>query len=374
MQAQGRWVQAGLYPNPQIGYMGTEIGNEGQAGQEGGYITQTLVTGGKLGLSQAAAAQEVNRARWEAQAQQWRVLTDVRLQFYEALGAQQTVALAEELRGIAEEGVRISRQLENILQAPHTDVLQSEVELSTVDLLLQTSRQREDAVRRQLAALAGMPELPPAPLVGSLEDESPRYEWSEACGRLFAANPLLLAAQARIGQARAQVQRERVEPIPNVNFQIGSQYDFATDYAVHMAQVQLPLPLYDRNQGNVTAAVADLRRAMDEANRIRLQLQQRLAEVWRRYETAYTQAEIYRTRILPRSRETLDLTTQAYEGGQLDFLRVLTARRTFFENRMEYLKALIELRRAEAELQGFLLTGGLDAPAEGTQGTTVGAE
>jgi cobalt-zinc-cadmium efflux system outer membrane protein len=133
-----------------------------------------------------------------------------------------------------------------------------------------------------------------------------------------------------------------------------------------MAQVQLPIPLYDRNQGNITAAVANLRRAMDEADRVQLQLQQRLAEVWRRYESAQTQAQIYRTQILPRARETLDLTTQAYEGGQIDFLRVLTPRRTFFENQMKYLEALIELRQAEAELQGFLLTGGLDAPAEGT--------
>jgi cobalt-zinc-cadmium efflux system outer membrane protein len=157
------------------------------------------------------------------QAQQLRVLTDVRLQFFEALGAQQTVALAEELRTIAQEGVRISRQLEIALQFPRTDVLQSEVELSTVELLLQTSRQQEQAARRQLAALAGMPELPPGSLVGTLEDDGPPCEWSEACAHLFAANPLVLAAQARIGQARAQVQRERVQPIPDVNFQIGSQ-------------------------------------------------------------------------------------------------------------------------------------------------------
>jgi outer membrane protein, heavy metal efflux system len=58
------------------------------------------------------------------------------------------------------------------------------------------------------------------------------------------------------------------------------------------------------------------------------------------------------------------LTTQAYEGGQLDFLRVLTARRTYFETRLKYLEALIEFRKAAAELDGLLLTGGLEAPGD----------
>src|SRR5690606_8806995 len=272
-----------------------------------------------------------------------------------------------ELRGIAQEGVRLSRQLEEALQAPRTDVLQSEVELSSIEMLLETSRQREYASRRQLAALMGVPELPLAPLAGTLEDDAFVLEWSTACERLWAANPLLQAAQARIAQARAQVQRELVEPIPDINVQVGTQYDFATDDTIHSAQVQLPLPLYDRNQGNVTAARADLQRAVDEAERIRLSLERRLSEVWQRYENAHTQAQTYRTSMLPRSQETLRLTTEAYEAGQLDFLRVLTARRTYFENRLRYIEALTELRKASAELEGFLLTGGLDAPAESSK-------
>lgn len=366
-QAQGEWVQAGLYPNPEIGYSASEVGNDGQAGQQGAFLAQTFVRGGKLAWNRAIAAREIDRARWEMQTQQLRVLTDVRIQFYETLGAQKTVEVTEELRGIAQEGVRLSRQLEEALQAPRTDVLQSEVELSSIEMLLETSRQREYASRRQLAALMGVPELPLAPLAGTLEDDAFVLEWSTACERLWAANPLLQAAQARIAQARAQVQRELVEPIPDINVQVGTQYDFATDDTIHSAQVQLPLPLYDRNQGNVTAARADLQRAVDEAERIRLSLERRLSEVWQRYENAHTQAQTYRTSILPRSQETLRLTTEAYEAGQLDFLRVLTARRTYFENRLRYIEALTELRKASAELEGFLLTGGLDAPAESSK-------
>ena len=48
--AHGRQVQAGLYPNPVVGYHATEIGNLGTAGQQGGFIRQRFITAGKLGL------------------------------------------------------------------------------------------------------------------------------------------------------------------------------------------------------------------------------------------------------------------------------------------------------------------------------------
>jgi outer membrane protein, heavy metal efflux system len=363
-EARGRWVQAGLYPNPQIGYAGNEINAEGEAGQQGGFVSQTVVRGGKLMWRRAVAAGDVEQAGWRMEAQQLRVLTDVRIRFYEALGAQQTVLLASELRSVAQQGVEIAQQLEQALEAPRTDVLQSEVELAGITLLLETARQRELAARRRLAAVIGVAELPCGPLAGSLDDELLALEWLTACDRLLAGNPLLQVAQARIAQARARVEREQVEPIPDVNFQVGSQYDFASDDTLYSAQVQLPIPLYDRNQGNIAAAAAELRQAVDEADRIARSLQQRLAAVWQRYAAAQAQAEIYRTHILPRSQETLDLTTQAYEGGQLDFLRVLTARRTYFETRLKYLEALIEFRKAAAELDGLLLTGGLEAPGD----------
>ncbi len=56
--AHGNWVQVGLKPNPQIGYQGTEIGDEGRAGQQGAFFSQELVTAGKLDLNRAVAARE----------------------------------------------------------------------------------------------------------------------------------------------------------------------------------------------------------------------------------------------------------------------------------------------------------------------------
>ena len=46
--ARGRQVQSGLAPNPTVGYVATDIGEDNSAGEQGGYISKQFVTGGKL--------------------------------------------------------------------------------------------------------------------------------------------------------------------------------------------------------------------------------------------------------------------------------------------------------------------------------------
>ena len=86
--AHGQYVQAGLYPNPVVGYQASEIGDEGRAGQQGGFIGQEVVTAGKLRLNRDIASQEIRQAEYAWEAQRFRVLSDVRRAFYDVLVAQ----------------------------------------------------------------------------------------------------------------------------------------------------------------------------------------------------------------------------------------------------------------------------------------------
>ncbi|HBL46164.1 MAG TPA: TolC family protein, partial [Planctomycetaceae bacterium] len=64
----------------------------------------------------------------------------------------------------------------------------------------------------------------------------------------------------------------------------------------------------------------------------------------------------------------LDLTTQGYESQQFDFLRVLTARRTYFETNINYVNSLINLRQSEVRVNGMVLSGGLNSVQDISQG------
>ena len=363
-QAQGNWLQVGLYPNPTVGYTAGEIGQADEAGQQGAFVAQNIVTADKLDLNRAVTSWDVERARWQVQAQELRVLNLIRLGYYEVLTAQRRIAVLEQLEQIAQQGVDIAQQLVQGQQAPRTDVLQAQIDLSTIQLLLRNARHQERAARRQLASAAGIPELPPVPIAGTLEGGVPVINYEKDWQRFQTTNPILQIARTQVERARAQLRREQVQPVPDVQLQGSVQQDFASDFTIYGVQAGIMLPIHNRNQGNITAAVAELRRATEEVERIELVLRQQLAEAHRRYEIAHTQVQLYRESILPRAEETLRLATEGYRAGEIDFLRVLTARRTYFENYVNYVVAQGALRQALVEIEGLLLTGGLDDPSE----------
>src|SRR5215207_9782114 len=78
----GKWVQVGLRPNPTIGYAGNEIGDEGRAGQQGGFVQQEFVTAGKLGLNRSIVLHEQHAAEQRLERTQLQVITTVRKYYF----------------------------------------------------------------------------------------------------------------------------------------------------------------------------------------------------------------------------------------------------------------------------------------------------
>src|SRR5260370_32868589 len=110
--SRGKALQAGLYPNPTIGYVGEQIGIAGTAGElQGAFVQQTIVTAGKLRLSRAKYNQEAYEAEIRALGQQFRVLNGIRVRFYELLALRRTIDLSRGLLDNAEESLRTSKQM-----------------------------------------------------------------------------------------------------------------------------------------------------------------------------------------------------------------------------------------------------------------------
>ncbi len=364
-KAGGQFDQAGLYPNPVVGYQASEVGNEGRAGQQGVFISQEFVRGGKLGLSQEVANQDIQRLQWQYSAQSQRVRNEVRLRFYELLGAQAEQDIAQQLEDVARKGVEIAQKLVKDAQtASKADVLQAEIDFNQVRIAKQNADRRVVAAKRRLALVTGNPQLSlqtlDGQLAGEFEERGFESEWPK-----LTSSPQLQAAAWRISRAQALIRREQVQPIPNVEVQLGTQYDAASRYQISNIQVGVPLPVFNRNQGNIRSAMAEMRAAQEEQRRLELTLQDQLAEAVKRYETSRFQVERFDQDIIPKAAENLRITNEGYERfGQFDFLRVLIARRSYFETNLAYIRSLTELRQAEVALDGLLLTGGLEAAAE----------
>ena len=124
-------------------------------------------------------------------------------------------------------------------------------------------------------------------------------------------------------------------------------------------QVGVPLPINNKNQGNISAAQAEICRAQMEALRIKNAIEERLAVVSKEYDTATAAINLYSNNILPSAQESLDIANEAYQAGEVGFVQILLARKTFFDTNLKYVDAQSQLAAAQSKIDGFLLTGAL---------------
>ncbi len=360
---RGRWVQAGLPPNPTVGYVGTELGQDARGGQNGGFAGQEFITGGKLRLDRVTVAREIQRANQQLAATQLRVSTDVRKAAYAVLVAQRRVELAETLTQLSGQAVQASRDLQEAQEIPRAGLLQSELEQQNAAIISQTARNAYSSAWRQLTAIIGS-DLPPQPIAGDVSQLPAMLDWDEQLARVTTTSPEIGAAVADIMRAQSALRRAGVEPIPNITTQFSVQYDESTNYTIGGVQAGIPLPLWNRNQGGIRQARAEVGEARRNAERVELDLKRRLAEAFQIYATARTQAETYATSILPKAQETFELVQRGYRLGEIGYLDLLTAQRTYSQTNLAYLDALAALWSSYSEIDGLLLSGSLVAPPQ----------
>ncbi len=361
--ARGKWVQVGLPPNTVLGYAGQQLGSHGLAEQQGVYVQQELVRGGKLRLNRAVVAREVEQAEQHLAAQQQRVLTDVRLGFYDVLIAQRRIEVTRQLSEIANQGVTTAEALFEAQEVSQVDVMRARIELQTASLLHQNAQNIYTAAWSRLNAVMGGSHLGPTPLIGELEAVVEDLDPDQAIQRLLAESPEMAIVLTEVERARWVIDRAYAEPVPNVDVQAVVQRDNGTGGNNGNLQVSIPIPWLDRNQGGIREAEASLVAAERAVGRLELDLQRRLATVFQQYATARNQFHAYSKQdgILSHSKTALDFVRGGYQAGESSYLDLLTAQRTYSQTNLAYIEALGELWAATVEIEGLLLKNSLTA-------------
>jgi cobalt-zinc-cadmium efflux system outer membrane protein len=362
---QGAAYQAGLPFNPVIGYTGEQIGVKGTAGEtQGAFVTQEIVTGGKLRLSRAKYAQRAQIAATNARAQQQRVLNDVQTQFYRTLAAQRVVEIHRKLVANGEDNVQTHREMLNLGQTTASAVLQAEVQLRRDQLNLKDAENDLQQSWRTLTAMVGCPQLTPTRLEDSLSAMQEPLGYELALGQLLNGSPELMAARQKIQHDQIQLERERVQPIPNILTGVTVGRNFEAGGTTAGVNIGLPIPIFDRNQGTIQQAQADLTRAHAESRRLELELQTRLAAEYRTYISAWQRVEEYQATMLPKSKEASELLQKSYQDRRAPWADVLASQRLQMTLEAEYVESLKTYHQTDIAIRGMLLSGGLaEAPA-----------
>ncbi|QDT44885.1 Cobalt-zinc-cadmium resistance protein CzcC precursor [Gimesia alba] len=372
--ASGAAYQAGLYPNPVVGYASDQIGIEGTAGElQGAYVSQEFVTAGKLQLSRAKWSQAACIAETNLSAQYDRVLNDVRIHFYKTLAAQQHVELQKQLLANAKDNMQTHKEMLNLGQTNMAGFLQSEVDLSQNQLNLQKAENNLERAWRNLMAMVGTPDLLRSTLSGSLEPTEEKLDWDSAFHHLLQNSPELIAAGEKIHHDEITVERERVQSIPNILVDVDFGHNFETDNSVAGVTAGIALPIFDNNSGTIDQAQADLNRSRADVKRLELTLSMKLAEKYRDYQTAWQHIQAYQNEMLPKARRAHELLYESYFKRRAAWLDVLLAQRRSLELQQQYVDALLAYRETDIVIRGMLLTGGLTQPPAPLSGGHIDA-
>jgi cobalt-zinc-cadmium efflux system outer membrane protein len=353
-EAQGSAVQAGLYPNPRIDSGNPQtIGGKRTSVYSVG-VTQEIVRGGKLKLDRAAAQEAAHQAEWDTVRKRFEVLTGVRQEFFSTLAAQRRKTLLEKLLELAKRSERTSLNLFDAEQVSETDVLLLRVERRRAETALQGAELSLIGQRRQLAASIGVSILSVGAVEGNLTSKVPEFDDEEVLVRVLSTSPVAQIANLDVNRTLFLLRRAEVEPIPNLTVQGGTQYSESTANYQALAGLYMDIPLWNRNQGNIMAANATVRRSM--ANRLAVQqdLTKQLADAITRHRVAEQTVKNYEEGILPDAERTLELVQKAYGRGQFEISRLLQTQRTVFEANIDFISALENRLNSAAEIAGLL--------------------
>ena len=351
--ARGQALQAGLYPNPRFDTNNPEVIAGSNSTYNVGFM-QEIVVKGKLRLDAAAAEEAVRQAELSFQQNRLDLLTNVRRQYYTVLGDRRQVEVLTELARIVREAAETGKKLEKAQETSKIDTLLLQVDAQQVAASLRQAELNYATDRKQLAAIVGVPAMERAEVVGDLAAHRPNFDEELLRRYAVTGSTLVRVAEAEIARRRLLLRRAEVEPYPNLT--VGPAYQFgpAEGSRQFWLTVTFPIPAWDRNQGNIQAAAANVRDA--EAGLRVLQNDQlsRVADALGKYLAARALVERYEAEIMPNVRQAQALAAEGYAKGVFEFARYLQAQRTVVETNRGYTDALNSLWSAAVDLAGLL--------------------
>lgn len=339
--------QADHFPNPTLEYLreGEQAGTRTTTVQ----LNQPIELGGKRRARVALAESAAAVARGELAALRQEVRAETIAGWHAVLAAQERQQLATTLAGLAHKSIEVAER--QVAAGKVSPIDATRARLAAVDATTELgAAQAELAIARaRLGALVG---LPGETLVLAPGGDAPLPALKPLPALLAEAAQALPVRRAR-GQLvvqDAQAQVERAARLPDLTLTVGSQKVDDAGRRQAVVGVSLPLPLFNRNEGNLLAALRRSDKAREEVAAAEAAAVSELGSAYTRYEQARGEAAMLRSEVIPSAWSAYELTLRGFEHGKFAFLDVLDAQRTWARVQSRQWAASQEAWRAYADL------------------------
>jgi cobalt-zinc-cadmium efflux system outer membrane protein len=375
--AEARIIQAKLIPNPEISVEGENLSELGgsQSGNEMQNtlrLSQLIELGGKRRSRLREAQFDREATQWDYQVKRLEVLKLTSTQFIDVLAAQRNVQLAEESLSIAEAAMPVTRKRVEAGKASEVELVRTNTAIATARIELEQAKREVQTARLNLAAQWGEKKAIFPSVIGNLEQvrDVPRLESLNA---KLHGNPNLARWTTESKKREAALNLVRAEAKPDLTLQAGPRVIASNPIDLtFVAGFSIPLPLWNRNQGSIAEAEANVAKVADERAAAETRAYADLNEAYQTLARAAEEARILRETVLPGAKSAVDETMEGYSAGRFGQLDVLDAQRSYNESRSQFVRALAAYQKAQAQIDALTASPielpGSSEPASKTYG------
>lgn len=344
----GTKLQAAIRPNP---FVSTSIQDTRSATRQIYLqLNQEIELGDKRAARMEAAAAFYSKAEAELAAKQAEIHANVVAAFYEVLVAQERVTLAKSSVGIAELALDVASKRVRAGKSSPVEQTKSFISAATAKIeMVQATTQLSNS-RKHLAALWGDSAPSFERATGGVTN-IPEVKSLNQLQALIDSSPSMKLAKLEINTREAVTTIEHSKAVPNITISAGIVNNQELGLNQALLGLSIPIPVFDRNQGNIQEAISRKYKAEDELIAVKNKIQTSLAAQYERLDAARQAALSLQKDILPNAQSAFDAANRGFSLGKFNFLDVLDAQRTLYQAKSQYINALLEAHQSIAEIE-----------------------
>jgi len=351
-------LQAGLYANPELqtefeDFGGTDTREGVDDAQTTVQLSQPLLLGRKRSKRVDVATLDQDQSHWEYEAQRLAISTQVGRAFIAVLNGQERLRLAEELEGLAKKVEAIVSERVNAGKVSPVETMKARILRVSTQIDLDQAKKVLQIAKRRLSAHWGDANPGFTRVAGTLK-ESVALPDIKRLSEQLSENPILAKWKTEIRRRRALLALEKAKALPDMRIAGGVRQFQRDDDHAFVVGFSMPFPIFDRNQGGISAARIQVEIAEEKYRAAEVEMQTALAESYDRLFSTHQQTRLLENDILPEAERALEAINEGYRLGRFKLLEVLDAQRTLFKVRIQHIQALTDYQYALVALEGLV--------------------
>jgi outer membrane protein, heavy metal efflux system len=366
--AEARSLQEGATPNPVFRVRVNDIGGTGDFrgvdnSEQAVRIGQIIELGGKAAKRQRAARLEAAMCGWDYETKRLDVFAGATKAFVVVLAAQKRLVAAQEMCDLAEKLLSLASKRLQGGGGVVMDIDEAKIELGDRRIELERAKQALDAARGLLANHWDEKTPRFQNVSGDLEDIAKIQipAWEQVVGGIE-NNPDVSRWETETRLRDAAIEREKANAIPDLKVFVGGKRIEETGDQGYFVALEIPLPVFDRNQGAINEARANRHKAAYEQRAAIMATAAELRQAYQALSLSQREVKLLQTEILPAA----NAACAALENGALTAIKLVEAKQTLFKAKMRQIDALevFHLSLADVErLTGQSITNLASPPA-----------